>query len=213
MRALLVIDIQNDFLPGGALAVPGGDEIIPLVNELMPHFDVVVATKDWHPRNHVSFARNHPGKEVGETITVGSLEQTLWPVHCVQGSPGAEFAEALDKGRIDTVVHAGDDPFVDSYSKFRDRAGGRTPLEGYLRRRGVQELYLCGLATDYCVRATAVDAVALGFETYLIEDACRAVNLHPGDAEAAMDEMARAGVRLVTSGELLSTNCTNFTKF
>ncbi|NGO40594.1 bifunctional nicotinamidase/pyrazinamidase [Limisphaera ngatamarikiensis] len=203
MRCLLLVDLQNDFLPGGALPVPEGDAVIPVVNRLQPGFDLVVATQDWHPPNHGSFAVNHPGRRVGEVVDLDGLPQVLWPVHCVQFTPGAEFAPGLDTSRIVHVVRKGTDPRIDSYSGFFDNGKRRsTGLADFLRQQGVREVYVAGLATDYCVKATALDAVQLGFATRVITDACRGVNLQPGDVDRALAEMARAGVRLVRSDEL-----------
>ena len=203
MKALLLVDLQNDFLPGGALGVPRGDEIIPLANRLQPKFEFVVATQDWHPADHVSFAANHPGKKTGEVVPLDGTQQVLWPVHCVEHTPGAELAAALDKRRIRKVFVKGADPQIDSYSGFYDNGRRRsTGLGEYLREQGVEEVYVAGLATDYCVKATALDSVDLGFKTWLIEDACRGVNLSPGDAERAIEAMQAAGVKLVSSEEL-----------
>lgn len=203
MKALLLVDLQNDFLPGGALGVPGGDEVIPIANRLQPKFEFVVATQDWHPADHVSFAANHPGNKPGDVISLDGAPQVLWPVHCVQRTRGAELAAALDKRRIRKVFVKGADPQIDSYSGFYDNGRRRsTGLDEYLHAQGVDEVYVQGLATDYCVKATALDAVGLGFKTWLIEDACRGVNLSPGDAERAIEAMQAAGVKLVSSEEL-----------
>jgi nicotinamidase/pyrazinamidase len=203
VKALLLVDLQNDFLPGGALAVPGGDEAIPIANHLQPKFELVVATQDWHPPNHLSFAANHPGKKPGDVISLDGMQQILWPVHCVEHTPGAELAAALDKRRIRKVFAKGADPQIDSYSGFYDNGRRRsTGLGAYLRQQGVDELYVLGLATDYCVKATALDAVGLGFKTRLVVDACRGVNLSPGDVERAIEAMQAAGVKLVSSEEL-----------
>ena len=204
MRALILVDIQNDFLPGGALAVPRGDEVIPVANRVSPGFDPVVATQDWHPPDHGSFAANHPGKKVGEVIDLHGMPQVLWPVHCVQGTTGAAFAPALDVSRVRRVFQKGTDPAIDSYSGFFDNGHRRpTGLAEYLREQSVTDVYVMGLATDYCVKFTALDAVQrAGLRTHLIEDGCRGVNLHPGDSEAAITEMRAAGVDVVRSGDL-----------
>jgi len=203
MKALILVDIQNDFLPGGALPVPGGDEVVAVANRLIPRFELVVATKDWHPPNHVSFASNHPGKEVGDVVDADGIEQILWPDHCVQGSPGAEFVDALNTEGIEEVFLAGNDRGVDSYSGFFDNARRKaTGLEGFLRSGGVDAVYILGLATDYCVKYTALDAAELGFATYLIVDGCRGVDLHPGDVDKAIEQMQAAGVEVVTSETL-----------
>jgi len=194
MHALLLIDIQNDFLPGGALAVPGGDEIIPLVNELMSGFDLIVATQDWHPLEHGSFAANHPGKQVFEAVDLHGLQQTLWPVHCAQNTGGALFAPMLDTRRIARVFPKGMDPHIDSYSGFFDN-GHRsdTGLSDWLHESGVTELTLCGLATDYCVKFTALDALECGFKVNLHLAACRGVDLRAGDCDKAVAEMREHG--------------------
>lgn len=200
---LLLVDIQNDFIPGGALPAKGGDEVVPIANRLSPHFDLVVATQDWHPQNHLSFASNHPGRSPGEIIELSGLEQVLWPDHCVQGSEGAKFHPDLATDRIDHVVRKGEDPEIDSYSGFFDNGHLKaTGLEKYLRSREVNRVYICGLATDYCVKYTAVDAAELGFDTTVITDACRGVELEPGDIDEAFEEMKRAGVKLATSEDL-----------
>jgi nicotinamidase/pyrazinamidase len=205
MRALLLIDLQNDFLPGGALPVPEGDAVIPLANRLQTHFDLVVATQDWHPRNHGSFAANHPGKRPGDLVELNGLPQVLWPVHCVQGTAGARFAPSLRLGAVRHVFKKGVEPDIDSYSGFFDNGHRRaTGLGDYLRRHRVTEVCLLGLATDYCVKFTALDAMALGFRTCLIEDACRGVNLKPGDVAEAIREMKAAGLVVLPSAELLA---------
>jgi nicotinamidase/pyrazinamidase len=197
------VDVQNDFLPGGALAVPGGDEVIPVINRIAGRFDLVVATQDWHPPDHGSFAGSHPGRRVGEAIDLNGLEQVLWPVHCVAGTPGAALAAALDTSGVEKVFHKGTDAGIDSYSAMYDNAHRKsTGLAEFLRGRGVTDAYIAGLATDYCVKFTALDAAAEGFEVFVIADACRGVDLHPGDVAKAVEEMKSAGVRVVTSAEL-----------
>jgi nicotinamidase/pyrazinamidase len=198
MHALLLIDIQNDFLPGGALAVPGGDEIIPIANALMPQFETIVATQDWHPPDHGSFAANHPGKNVFDLIDLNGLPQTLWPVHCVRNTGGALFAPALETRRIARIFPKGTDARIDSYSGFFDNGHrGDTGLAAWLRGQGVTELTLCGLATDYCVKFTALDALECGFKVNVHLAACRGVNLQPGDCDKALTEMSERGVRIV----------------
>lgn len=202
MNALILIDIQNDFCPGGALAVAEGDRIIPIVNQLQSRFDLVVATQDWHPAEHRSFAANHPGRQPGDVIELEGLRQILWPVHCVQETPGADFHPALDRSRVAAVFRKGTDPRIDSYSAFFDNAHRRsTGLGEYLRQQGVRSVYLCGLATDYCVKYSALDAVELAFDTYCIQDACRGVELSPGDVAQAIDQMRQASVKIVTASE------------
>ena len=202
MKALILVDLQNDFCPGGALAVSEGDEVIPVANSLQPKFELVVATQDWHPADHGSFATNHEGTKPGDVIDLDGLEQVLWPTHCVQGTPGAELHPELDRDRIARVFQKGTDPAVDSYSGFFDNGLRRaTGLGDYLKEKGVAEVHVCGLATDYCVKFTALDAVRLGFKTFLIEDACRGVDLKPGDVGKAVAEMRGAGVKAVAARE------------
>ncbi len=195
MKALVLVDIQNDFLPGGALAVPGGDEVIAPSNRLQADYEVVVATQDWHPANHGSFAREHTGRSPGEVIELCGLPQVLWPVHCVQGTPGAEFSPQLDVSRFTRVFRKGMDRTVDSYSGFFDN-GHRNDsgMAAWLRERGVDEVHVAGLALDYCVKFTALDAVHLGFHTTVITAACRAVDLTSGDGDRAVAELRKAGV-------------------
>jgi len=197
MEALLLIDIQNDFLPGGALAVPRGDEVIPVANTAMRDFELVIATQDWHPADHLSFASQHPGRHVGERILLDGLEQVLWPDHCVQHTFGAELAQALHRSAIHHIVQKGTDRSIDSYSGFFDNARRKaTGLESLLRSHGVTSVHLVGLATDYCVKATALDAVSLGFATTVLVDGVRGVDLTPGDSQPALEEMRAAGVVL-----------------
>lgn len=201
--ALAIIDLQNDFLPAGALAVPHGGDVVPLANRLAPQFELVVATQDWHPTSHISFAANHAGKQPGDVIDVDGRRQVLWPVHCVQNTPGAALAVGLRTDRIARVFHKGDDPRIDSYSGFFDDARIRsTGLGEFLESRGVRDLYLVGLATDYCVRATALDALSLGLRVFVIADACRGVDLRPGDSAAALDEVAARGAKIVCSDDV-----------
>jgi nicotinamidase/pyrazinamidase len=206
MKALILVDIQNDFLPGGALAVPDGDKVIPVVNKLQLAFPLVVATQDWHPANHGSFAASHPGKNVFEQIELNGLPQTLWPVHCVQGTHGAELAAQLNRDRIANVFQKGTDAGIDSYSGLFDNGHRKsTGLGESLKSQGVTEVFVCGLATDYCVKFTALDAAQTGFRTHFIEDASRGVNLRPDDVGNAIEEMKRAGVVVVQSADILKT--------
>ncbi len=194
MKAVLLIDIQNDFLPGGALAVPAGDEVIAVANRLMPEYELVVATQDWHPANHVSFASQHAGRSIGEIKQLHGLDQILWPEHCVQGSPGAELAAELDHNTIHHIVKKGTHPTVDSYSAFFDNARRKsTGLAEILRTKGVDEIHVLGLATDYCVRATVLDGLDLGFRVVLLTEGTRGVELQTGDCERAIEEMHEAG--------------------
>ncbi len=195
-EALMVIDVQNDFCPGGALAVAGGDTIIPFVNQLMSEFSVKVLTQDWHPADHLSFAANHPNAAPFLVTTMPYGEQVLWPTHCVQGSPGAAFHPGLNTDPADLILRKGFRPEIDSYSAFfeNDRVTS-TGLEGYLRARGVNRLTLVGLATDFCVAYSAVDAARLGFDVEVLEEGCRAIDLG-GSLEEARLTMRDAGVVL-----------------
>lgn len=194
-----MIDIQNDFCPGGSLAVPEGDAVVPVANALQKEFDIVLATQDWHPPEHVSFASNHHGRSPGDQIDVGGIPQTLWPDHCVQGSRGAEFHPALDVLDVQAVFRKGVDPQIDSYSGFFDNSRLRsTGLGDYLDERGIDELWIVGLATDYCVRATALDAAELRLATYVVKEGVRGVDLAAGDSERALDDMREAGVHVVS---------------
>ena len=192
---LVVVDLQNDFMPGGALAVPRGDEVVPLVNRLAARFDNIVLTQDWHPRGHVSFASSHPGKKPFETMELPYGTQVLWPDHCVQGTSGAAVHSDLNLTKAQLVIRKGHHAGIDSYSAFLE-ADRRTAtgLAGYLRERELQKLYVCGLATDFCVAWTALDARAAGFDTTVIEDACRAIDLD-GSLARAWAEMTAAGVK------------------
>jgi nicotinamidase/pyrazinamidase len=197
MKALLLVDIQNDFLPGGALAVPHGDEVVPVANGLMSKFEIVIATQDWHPTDHLSFASQHLGRQVGDIVDLDDTEQVLWPDHCVQNTFGAEFSAKLNQTGIQHVVQKGTDRSFDSYSGFFDNARRKkTPLEDQLRALGVDTLHVMGLATDYCVKATAMDAVDLGFRTVLLLAGVRGVELHQGDCQRAIDQMRAAGVEI-----------------
>ena len=195
MKALLLVDIQNDFVPGGALAVPDGDQVIAVANRLMPHYGLVVATQDWHPSDHKSFASQHDGRNIGDLIQWDGLDQVMWPDHCVQGTEGANFCDELDTGNIDEVVRKGTDTNIDSYSGFHDNGHRKsTGLADLLRQRGVTEVDVLGLATDYCVKFTALDAVREGFTTRLILQGCRGVELQAGDCERAVAAMREGGV-------------------
>jgi nicotinamidase/pyrazinamidase len=194
MKTLLLIDLQNDFMPGGALAVSGADEVIHIVNELMPQFELIVATQDWHPAEHGSFAVNHAGRSVFEQMDLDGLPQTLWPVHCVQNTGGALFAPGLDTRRIARVFTKGMNPRIDSYSGLYDNGHrSSTGMGEWLKAQGVRELSIAGVATDYCVKFTVLDALKEGFQVNLIAQACRGVNLQPGDVERALAEMQAAG--------------------
>lgn len=201
MKALLVVDLQNDFVPGGSLAVPKGNEIIPIVNRLEEKFELVVATQDWHPKNHLSFASNHPGKNVYDTVVLGGIEQILWPDHCLQGEKGAMFVRGFDDRRVEAIFRKGTNPEIDSYSGFFDNGRKKsTGLGDYLKGRGVKQVYVCGLAAEFCVLYTALDALGLGFETYYIEDATRALS-HEGFKEAK-EKVIQHGGHLILSSDL-----------
>ena len=195
MRALVLVDLQYDFMPGGALAVARGDEVVAVAQRLIPQFELVVATQDWHPRDHKSFAANNPGASVGELRELNGLPQVMWPAHCVQGTRGAELHDDLDG--ITQVFQKGTNHEIDSYSGFFDNGHKKaTGLEGWLREQGVADLTVLGLATDYCVKYTALDALHLGFTVTLVSEGCRAVNLAPGDGDAAIAAMAAAGAQI-----------------
>ncbi|HMO27917.1 bifunctional nicotinamidase/pyrazinamidase [Enterovirga sp.] len=200
--ALIVVDVQNDFLPGGSLAVPQGDAVVPAVNALAARFGIVVATQDWHTPGHLSFASAHPGRGPFETVPMPYGPQILWPDHCVQGTAGAALAPGLELSKAQLVLRKGHHHAVDSYSAFRE-ADRITPtgLAGYLRERGARHLFVCGLATDFCVAWTALDGRAAGFEVSVVEDACRAIDLD-GSLARAWAEMEAAGVRRVSSAGL-----------
>jgi nicotinamidase/pyrazinamidase len=201
--ALIIVDVQNDFIPGGALPTQRGDEVVPVINRLQPRFDLRVATQDWHPANHGSFASMHPGRRPGEGIDLNGLPQGLWPDHCVQESWGAELHPGLEMGRVDQIIRKGTDPEIDSYSGFFDNGRRKaTGLETWLRAQEVTDVYITGLATDYCVLWTARDARELGFGTHVIEDACRGVELEPGDIARAFAQMRELGIEVVRSGEI-----------
>jgi nicotinamidase/pyrazinamidase len=202
-RALVLVDLQYDFMPGGALAVPRGDEVLAVARRVSPAFDTIVETQDWHPRDHGSFAANHPGATPYEVIDLHGLSQVLWPVHCVQGTRGAELHDSLASTPVAACFHKGTDPTVDSYSGFFDNGKRKaTGLADWLRARSIDELFVLGLATDYCVKFTVLDAVALGFAVTLIADGCRAVELQPGDGDRAIAAMRAAGATIGQSGEL-----------
>lgn len=197
--ALVVVDVQNDFCAGGALEVPDGDAVVPLINELSTRFPHVVATQDWHPPGHSSFASVHEGRQPFETIQAPYGEQILWPDHCVQGTRGADFHPELQMGRAELIVRKGFRSEIDSYSAFYENDHRtKTGLTGYLRDRGFKRLFLCGLATDFCVKWSALDARKEGFEAIVLEDACRAIDLE-GSLELARREMHEAGVTLTAA--------------
>ena len=212
MTALILVDLQNDFMPGGALAVPQGDAVVPIANRLSEVFaapdaagDLVVATQDWHPADHGSFASQHPGARPGDVLELDGLRQELWPDHCVEGTPGSEFHPALAQPNITRVFRKGSDPAIDSYSTFFDNARRKsTGLADFLHERNVDQIYIMGLATDYCVKFSVLDALSLGFKTCVIEDGCRGIDLQTGDVESAFEAMTAAGAEVVSSGDALA---------
>ncbi len=199
---LIVVDVQNSFLPGGSLAVPRGNEVVPVINDLAKRFANVVLTQDWHPIGHRSFASSHPGKKPFDKITLDYGEQILWPDHCVQGTEGARLCGDLDVAHAQLVLRKGYHMNVDSYSAFIEADGKTTTgLRGYLQERGIDKVYVCGLATDFCVAWTALDARKLGFAAVVIDDACRAIDTQDSLA-AAWERMERAGVKRMQSGDV-----------
>lgn len=203
--ALLIVDVQNDFCGGGTLEVPGHEQIFTAINTVAPLFSTVVATRDWHPANHISFASAHDGAAIHDTISTSYGEQVLWPDHCVQGSHGAELHKQLDQKPLHMIIHKGTDPMRDSYSAFIESDGvSHTGLAGYLQARGVKQLFICGLATDFCVRATALDACKVLPSTIVITDAISAVDIPAGSGQNALKEMEQAGIRFCTSSEIIT---------
>jgi nicotinamidase/pyrazinamidase len=200
--ALVVVDLQNDFCPGGALAVDRGDEIVPIVNQLARRFEHVILTQDWHPRGHISFASAHPGSRAYEVISASYGPQALWPDHCIQGTKGADFHSGVEIPRAELVLRKGFRTDIDSYSAFMENDGVTpTGLAGYLRERGLKRLFVCGLAYDFCVRHSAIDGTALDFSCLVVEDACRAVAL-PGSVETADKAFMEAGVQRISAADL-----------
>jgi nicotinamidase/pyrazinamidase len=201
--ALLVVDVQNDFCPGGSLAVPEGDAVVPVINGIARAFPIVVATQDWHPHGHISFASRHEGKKPFEVLQIQGTEQVLWPDHCVERTAGADFHPELEMTPVRFVLRKGTDREVDSYSAFVENDGKTTTgLAGLLRELGVERVFVCGLATDVCVRATALDGRGAGFQVAVLEDACRPVDVPPGNLQRALEEMKGRGVRILRTDEL-----------
>lgn len=207
MTALIIVDVQNDFFPGGALPVKTAPEILPVLTKLLDHpFNLIVATKDWHPADHASFAAVH-GKMPGERVMFKDVEQILWPIHCVQGSSGADFYPGWETKKIKKVFHKGTDKMIDSYSTFFDNRHEKdTGLAAYLQAHKIHTVYIVGLATDYCVKYSTLDALKLGFITYVITDGCRGVDIQPDDSQKALKEVERAGAHLIHSNDLLHNN-------
>lgn len=203
MKALLIVDLQNDFCPGGALEVPEGDEILPTVNKLVNVFDAVIQTQDWHPADHSSFASMHDGKDPYDTIEVDYGEQVLWPDHCVQGSMGAQFHPELNTIKTQVIIRKGFRKSIDSYSTFFENDQTTTTgLTGYLEQRGITDLYTVGLATDFCVKWSILDGIDEGFNMHIVKDAVKGIDLN-GSLDEAWKEMKEKGVNIVTSDELL----------
>lgn len=202
MKALLIVDVQNDFCPGGALAVKNGDKIIPVIHQIKDRFDAVILTQDWHPAGHSSFASTHPGRKEYETIQVDYGIQVLWPDHCVQGTEGAEFHPDLDVPEAQLIIRKGFRKDIDSYSAFFENdQKTETGLTGYLKNLGITDLYICGLATDFCVKWSAIDGIKEGFNVYVIEDAVAGIDLN-NSVERAWKEMAEAGAQKISSKEI-----------
>jgi len=202
-KTLIITDVQRDFMPGGALGISGANFIIPTINQLIPKFDHVVAVRDWHPSGHVSFASTH-GKRVGETVQIGEIEQILWPDHCIQESRGAQLADGLQTERIEAIFGKGTDPLIDSYSAFFDTNRHRsTGLADFLKDHKLKDLYFVGVATDYCVLYSVLDALELGFKVTVILDACRSINRRLGDETRAIDAMKAKGAKMAAAEKFL----------
>lgn len=198
-----MVDIQNDFCEEGSFSVPDADAIVPLVNQLQAKFDLILATKDWHPADHASFASNHHGAKVGDVVNLGDHDQILWPDHCVQDTHGASFHEKLQVDTIAKIFHKGTDSNIDSYSASYDNARLRaTGIEQYLKAQAISDVYIVGLATDYCVKFSALDIARAGFNVYVVADACRGMELIEGAVATAFEEMCVAGVQVITSASL-----------
>ncbi len=204
MKALILVDLQNDFMPGGPLSVKEADKVLPVIQNLLSYpFDLVIATKDWHPKDHCSFARTHH-LAPGDLLSIKDKQQILWPAHCIQNTAGADFVSGLDTTKINQIVYKGTEKDLDSYSTFFDNDRKKsTGLELLLQEKQIKQVYIAGLATDYCVKYSTIDAVRLGFNTFVIIDACRGVNLHPNDTKIAIEEMIREGAHIITSEKLL----------
>ena len=196
MKTLVIVDIQNDFLKGGSLAVPEGEKIIKPINKIIKQYDLVIATKDWHPKNHISFASNHTDKKIGDIINVNGLDQVLWPDHCIQNSFGSDFPEQLDISKLAKVVYKGSDADIDSYSGFYDNANFRsTGLSDYLKSKNINKIDYVGLATDYCLKYTALDSVSEGFKTRVLINCIKGID--EKDCKLALNEMKSKGVELI----------------
>lgn len=204
--ALIVVDVQNGFTPGGHLAVAHADQIIPKINQLATHFDNIVLTQDWHPENHISFAENHVGKNPFDTVELNYGTQVLWPSHCVQGTPDADFHPDLNISRAQLIIRKGFHPEIDSYSAFKEADHQTsTGLAGYLKERGIDTVYIVGIATDFCVAWTAIDAAKMGFKSYVIADATKAIDLQ-GSLQHAWQEMLAVGVKRVVAKDIFTAS-------
>lgn len=204
--ALIVVDVQNGFTPGGHLAVAHADQIIPKINQLATHFDNIVLTQDWHPENHISFAENHVGKNPFDTVELNYGTQVLWPSHCVQGTPDADFHPDLNIPRAQLIIRKGFHPEIDSYSAFKEADHQTsTGLAGYLKERGIDTVYIVGIATDFCVAWTAIDAAKMGFKSYVIADATKAIDLQ-GSLQHAWQEMLAVGVKRVVAQDIFTAS-------
>lgn len=203
MKALILVDLQNDFMPGGSFAVKDGNDILPAINTLLQlPFDAIIATKDWHPANHGSFAINHH-KKVGEKTILNGLEQILWPAHCIQDTYGSEFCSGWDTGKVEKIFYKGVDQSIDSYSAFFDNGHIKsTKLHEFLTEANINELYIAGLTTDYCVKYSVNDALNLGYTVYVVTDGCKGINLSPKDSQQALKEMQQAGAHLISTRDL-----------
>jgi|SRR5690554_4327202 len=204
MKVLVVVDVQNDFMPSGSLGVPKGDEIVPVINSIQDSFDLIIASQDWHPNDHISFAKNHKGKKEFDQVDVKGFSQTLWPAHCVQGTVGAQFHPDLKTNRIETIFRKGTDKNIDSYSSFFDNSKLKsTGLSGYLREKGATEVYFCGLAADICVYFSTKDSLSEGFKSFLIKDASKPLN--EGTFTKQKAELKELGAHVISSNDLLKS--------
>ncbi len=202
-KVLIIVDVQNDFCPGGALPVNDGDKIIPVINRIIDKFDIIIGTQDWHPQDQISFASNHKGKSPYEQIDLDGVVQTLWPDHCVQDTPGSDFHKALHTVKLNIILRKGTNPKIDSYSAFLENdKKTETGLHGYIKALNIIEVYICGLATDYCVYYTARDSVNYGFSTHVIIDASAGIDLPAGNINAVIGDMKKNGIKIINSNEL-----------
>ncbi|MFH0975044.1 MAG: bifunctional nicotinamidase/pyrazinamidase [Spirochaetota bacterium] len=202
-KALIVIDVQNDFCPGGALPVNDGDRVVPVINSIIHKFGIITGTQDWHPQKHVSFASNHKGKNIYDQMEINGVRQTLWPDHCVQGTRGADFHKDLDSVKFDLILRKGADPDIDSYSAFLENdKETETGLHGYLNALNVRDVFLCGLATDYCVNFSARDSAKYGFSTSVIIDACKGIDVPAGNIDKCVKNMKAMGIKILKASDL-----------